>query len=355
MDVVVIGAGLSGLTTAYGLHQAGAKVRVIEASAQIGGRIGAVRDRDTNRVRADLGPTWVWPKYQPVAAKWIEALALETFEQFNQGDAVLTGYGAAPMRQPLPGQDGMVRIVGGPSALIDALTRRLEGVNTRMAAPVVGIFVRGADRVSLHLASGEVILADRVVISIPLRVAAAKVQMPWAPRALLEAMHATPTWMSTQAKAVALYDRAFWREAGLAGRIASRTGPLVEAHDHCGAEGTPAAIFGFVGWPPQVRQRDPEGLKAAILAQLCDCFGPAAAQPNALVVQDWARHPHIASDADLAGPANHPDVGPALLRQPYLEGRVRFAVSETSRVSPGLLEGALAAGEQAAMECLDTL
>jgi monoamine oxidase len=353
MDVVVVGAGLAGLTTAYCLHQAGTKVRLLEASAQIGGRICALRDVKTNHALADLGPTWVWPKYQPVAARWIKSLALETFEQFNRGDAVLLGYGSAPVRQPLPGQDGMMRIVGGPSAFIDGLARRLDGVNTRVSAPVVGLFEDGPDRVSVHLASDEVISSERIVVAIPLRVAAANLHMPWAPQALLDAMHRTPTWMSTQAKAVALYDRAFWRDAGLAGRIASRTGPLIEAHDHSGADGTPAAIFGFVGWPPQVRQNDPDGLKRAILKQLADCFGPAAAHPKALVVQDWATSPHIVTEIDLAEPPNHPDVGPARLRQPYLGGRVRFAVSETSRVSPGLIEGALAAGEQAAMDILN--
>ncbi|WP_227258322.1 FAD-dependent oxidoreductase [Kangsaoukella pontilimi] len=39
MDVVVIGAGLSGLTAAFLLQKAGADVQLIEADAQIGGRI----------------------------------------------------------------------------------------------------------------------------------------------------------------------------------------------------------------------------------------------------------------------------------------------------------------------------
>jgi monoamine oxidase len=168
-------------------------------------------------------------------------------------------------------------------------------------------------------------------------------------------MRQTPTWMSTHAKAVALYDRPFWRDVGLAGRIASRTGPLVEAHDHSSADGTTAAIFGFVGLPPDVRQKDPEGLKQAIRNQLAQCFGPEAIQPNALVVQDWASNPHVVTDLDLSGPAHHPDVGPAILRQTFLDGRIRFAVSETSDVSPGLIEGALAAGERAALDILNEL
>jgi monoamine oxidase len=131
LDIVVIGAGLSGLTAAATLCNSGAKVQVFEAGTHIGGRIRALRDPVSQHALADLGPTWVWPKYQPIAARWLEELGLSTFEQFNEGDAVILGYGPAPVRQPLPGQDGMVRIVGGPTALIEASP-------TELAMPTFG-------------------------------------------------------------------------------------------------------------------------------------------------------------------------------------------------------------------------
>ena len=115
---------MSGLTVAAALEAAGADVRVLEAAQAIGGRIQALHETSSDRVLGDLGPTWVWPKYQPVVEKWLTTLGLTTFEQFNDGDAVITGYGPAPVRQPLPGQDGMVRIAGGPSARVDAMSAR---------------------------------------------------------------------------------------------------------------------------------------------------------------------------------------------------------------------------------------
>ena len=352
MDVVVIGAGLSGLTTAATLLQAGVDVQLIEADAHAGGRIRALRDPVDNRPLADLGPTWVWPKYQPVASQWLERLGAITFEQYNQGDGVILGFGPSPLRQPLPGQDGMVRIAGGPTALIDTLVERVGDDKILKSTSVTKIVAVGSQEMAVHLNTGEVIKARNVIVSVPLRVAAETIQMPWVPQPLIDEMRKAPTWMSTHAKAVAVFDRPFWRDHGLSGRIASRAGPLVEAHDHSPFDGSAGAIFGFIGWPPERRKNDPAGLSQAILDQLSECFGKQAAEPRALVIQDWAQNPFIASDLDLALPPAHPDVAPQIIREPHLNGRVRFAVSETADVSPGLIEGALASGERAATELL---
>jgi monoamine oxidase len=50
----------------------------------------------------------------------------------------------------------------------------------------------------------------------------------------------------------------------------------------------------------------------------------------------------------LKAPPEHPDVGPDTLRQGHLGNRLWLAVSETAAISPGLIEGALVAGEQTA-------
>lgn len=344
-DTAIIGAGLAGLTCARLLHEQGANVTLIEAAAQIGGRIQALRD-ETGKPLADLGPTWVWPPHQPVVANWLGRLALATFVQANDGDAVIEGYHPAPMRAPLPGQDGMLRIAGGPAAMVQAMGAGLPDAVVQLNRRITRIDVSG-DRLILTDHAGRQTGAGHVVLATPLRVAATTITIPDAPAALIKAMRATPTWMAGQAKAVMLYDRPFWREQDLSGRIASRIGPLAEVHDHSSLDGQ-AALFGFVGWPPEAR--DPARLEAAIRAQLIRCLGPDAGHPRRIMIQDWARNPLICTEADHDGA--HPGHPPAILHQPHLDGRLHIAVSETSSLSPGLIEGALDAGQNAAQAIL---
>ena len=345
IDIAVIGAGLSGLTCAHLLAEAGADVTVFEAAPRIGGRIHALRDAQ-GQALADLGPTWVWPPHQPVVARWLDRLGLATFAQANDGDAVIEGYHPAPVRAPLPGQDGMLRIVGGPAALVQAMAARLQDERLHLNRAITRIAL-APEALILTDALGARFSARQVVLATPLRVAAARIAMPDAPAALRHAMQATPTWMAAQAKAVILQDRAFWRDMGLSGRIASRIGPLAEVHDHSAAQGQPA-LFGFVGWPPEAR--DPAALKTAIRDQLTRCFGPDTPQPVSITLQDWARDPLICTAADHMGA--HPGMPPAILRQPHLQGRLHIAISEVSTRSPGLIEGALDAAETIATALL---
>lgn len=79
-DVVVIGAGVSGLAAARKLAESGLQVVVLEASDRVGGRILTVRDGETV---VELGAEFVHGRPK---ALWdlIEEAGLETFERVGQ-------------------------------------------------------------------------------------------------------------------------------------------------------------------------------------------------------------------------------------------------------------------------------
>ena len=353
IDLVVIGAGIAGLTAALCLQEGGARVVVLEGSAGIGGRVQGIRG-DDGAVLGDLGPTWVWPRWQPVVARWMDRLALAPFAQHDAGDGILDGFGGEPRRHPLIGQDGISRIVGGPSAIVDALAAKLRPGTVQTGASVVRV-EPDDDVLRVITAAGQSHSVGRVVLATPLRGTLERIAIAGLAPPLERAMRAAPTWMAQQAKVVAIYPRPFWRDAGLSGRAASRSGPLAEVHDHTPASGSVGALFGFVGIGAAERANDPQGLRAAILAQLARCFGPEAGAPTELVIKDWAQEPLICSALDLATPPEHPDLGPDILRAGHLAGRLWFAVSESAEQSPGLIEGAFSAGEMTAQRVLAAL
>lgn len=84
-EVVVIGAGLSGLTAASRLRAAGVRVRVLEARERVGGRTLTV---PFTREPVDLGGQWVGPTQDRVLGL-ARTLGVETFAQHLAGRKVL--------------------------------------------------------------------------------------------------------------------------------------------------------------------------------------------------------------------------------------------------------------------------
>jgi monoamine oxidase len=114
-DVVVIGAGLAGLSAARRLHAADVDVIVVEARDRVGGRTLSVVE-DGGRL-VEYGGQWVGPTQDRVLAL-IDELGLETFPQFTDGDNVqLTGgallryQGAIPTGDPVQAADLMDAMV----------------------------------------------------------------------------------------------------------------------------------------------------------------------------------------------------------------------------------------------------
>ncbi|MEU0298723.1 flavin monoamine oxidase family protein [Streptomyces sp. NPDC006175] len=85
-EVVVVGAGLAGLTAADQLAQAGYDVIVVEGRDRIGGRIHTV---EVAGVAVDAGATWVAPHHEAVR-DLARRFDCEFVPQFHQGKGVMS-------------------------------------------------------------------------------------------------------------------------------------------------------------------------------------------------------------------------------------------------------------------------
>ncbi len=336
-DVVIIGAGVSGLHAAYRLQQRGVDVVVLEARARTGGRLASFTAADT---ALDLGATWVWPGEARVT-ELIEELGLRTFAHFDTGVAL---YDApqGPQRMP-PGPVGgpARRIVGGSAALTDALHAHLTPGTVHPQQAVRRITAPGhALRVDTDTHAWP---AAHVLVALPPALALASIGFdPALDSVLAQRARSTPVWMGAVVKTVAVYDRAFWRDQGFSGTAFSPRGPLQEIHDLSGPKSTPGALFGFTGLtrpgqnaPPPDQVRD----------QLTRLWGPPAADPVALHQQDWSREP-FTSPPDAALLTAFDRFGDPILQQPHLGGRLHFCSCET-HPGHGHIEDALAASARA--------
>ncbi|KUM27780.1 amine oxidase [Mesorhizobium loti] len=353
--IFIVGGGLAGLTAARRLHRAGLDFRLIEARDRLGGRILSVdAARNPSADGFDLGPSWFWPGTQPGLGALVDELGLSVFAQNSEGDIVIHRMSREePQRYRLAAHQvpQSMRLKGGTGALIAALAADLPAESIRLGMRVTHIAGDGQDievRFTAKDGSQETLQSSHVILAVPPRLLQSTVTFsPGLDPITAERWRATPTWMAPHAKVFALYDKPFWRDAGLSGTAQSMAGPLVEIHDATTASGQ-AALFGFLGVPAERRAVVGEqALVAASIQQLVRLFGPQAAAPSGTLFKDWAADPLTATPADQIGG------GPPIAGgQAWVDGawcdRLTLAGSETAEREPGYLAGAVDAAERAA-------
>ena len=334
--MAIVGAGISGLFAASRLTAAGLSCAVLESRDRVGGRL---RTHVAPTGRYDLGATWFWPGERRIAAL-VDELGIATHEQYLAGDAM---YQAGSRVQRIAGNPIDVtsgRFTDGAGSLADALAARLAGI-VSLSMPVHAL-EQHDDRLQVHHRLG-VVTARHVVLALPPALAVHRIEFrPGLPVDIVHLAQRTPVWMGNVTKIVATYPEPFWRHHGLAGAAISHTGPIRELHDMSGPNGRPAALFGFAPLGPL----DAAPTEGQVIDQLVELFGPDASSPTEVVIADWrgdldTTPPH-ASPALAADTYGHPSYQEALAG-----GRLHWSSTETSRTSPGHIEGALAAAQRA--------
>ncbi len=353
-NILIIGGGLSGLHTAYTLHQRGVDVTLVEARDRLGGRILSQTSEHSSDAAFDLGPTWFWPGQRRIETLvQTLGLELEVFEQPSSGEALYENETGKVLR----GLDGVsmagsFRLEGGIARIIHSLADRIpkDTVQCRSRATRIEQHNNGLRTTLLRDGHDTIIDSGRVVIALPPRLAVDSIVFsPELPPANSEALRRTPTWMAGHAKLVALYDEPFWRHDGLSGDAISYRGPLGEIHDASPQTGGPAALFGFVGVPPSTRENRDGALKEAAISQLEKLFGHRAAQPREVLIKDWAFDPLTATPADHEPQVAHSVLWPGESPEISWDQCLLWSGSETADDglrNNGYLEGALEASER---------
>lgn len=353
-DVVVVGAGLAGLTAARTLTSAGRHITVVEARSFVGGRTMTVKpDGLAEGAWFDVGATWHWED-QPLIGALAAEMGMTAFSQHRLGLAVVDeDSSAVPRRVEMPLPDpAELRFVGGAQGLCERLARGQEVLlDTTVVAiehdgGTVTVNVSGAEGASRDLT------VDAVVVAIPPRLALENIAFtPDLPDELSEVMRRTPTWMATALKAVAVYESAFWREEGLSGLAFSSGGPLREVHDACTADGSAAALWTFVSYDHAYRDLAFDDRLEVVFGHLGRLFGPTAADPLRYFERDWSGDP-LTNDEVFAMPRDLLPFGDAAFAVPQWDGRLAWAGTETDRDGGGHMEGAVASGLRAARSVL---
>jgi len=353
-DILIVGGGLSGLHLADKLQQAELDYRLIEARNRLGGRVLSLPSGadNGNTDRYDLGPAWYWPG-QPLLQRLVDELGLSVFPQHSDGNLVYQHRDGTVQRDlQFSTMAGSLRLSGGVHRLIEALSQRIPADRiVGNSKAIKHSLCRIGIRTTLQKNNAESEIESSVTaLAVPPRLAAhSMVFEPTLGSEALDAMRSIPTWMAAHAKVIALYDKPFWREAGLSGDGISQRGPLTEIHDATPSTGATGALFGFVGVTASVRRSDQREIARLAVEQLVAMFGPRAAQPFDVLVQDWAREEFTATADDEAETLQqHPAYGTPPVLANLWDGKLLLASTEMAPTFGGYLEGALQAAEHAA-------
>lgn len=355
VDVIIIGAGLSGLTAAAYLHQAGKSLAILEARDRIGGRIHSV---PSNGGRFDLGPTWFWGHQQNIIGL-LHELELDHFQQYEDGDSFFEQRGSPPQRfTPNWEQPVSHRIAGGVMSLIDALANLVDPNSLHLSHAAESIR-QSADGIEVITTSGgqrTIWQAKNVLVTLPPHLAATTIEYtPALPSGLSQVMQQTPTWMGEAMKVSLVYKTPFWREKNISGMAISYEGPVQQFHDASPADSEQlpvGALFGWIGNQPVWRMLSAADRQAAVIQQAIRLFGAEAGEPLNYAETNWENEPFTtnSNDPDRAIAQQHPRYGHPLFHTPQMDGRLWWATTEASPVEGGYLDGAIYIGRSVAAQ-----
>lgn len=337
-EVIILGAGLAGLSLAYRLKKIGIEALILEGRDRIGGRIHTIEKAGTT---LELGATWFADKHQHLN-RLLEELRLEKVEQYYGQYALYQHPDGQVQKYELPQQtEASYRISGGTFKLIEALVKQLNQQMVFLNQPVRSLHFQDKDVVIKT--EEETFHTDLVINTLPphlfIKIISLVPELPERIKSLFETTH---TWMGESIKVGFFAKNAFWKEMEI-GTLYSQRGPITELYDHSNEAGF--ALKGFIA--ESFNQLSPKEREQAAREQLKDFFDAAWVDELMYVEEAW-KDQAFTSAPYSTSIFPHQHNGHHLLREPLYSGKLLMGGSETSQYFPGYLDGAVEASVRVA-------
>ncbi len=354
-SIIIIGAGLSGLFTAWKLQQDKYDVIVLEARDRMGGRILSPQIGGTKDSCIDMGPAWIWPEFQPRLKRLLSTLNVGIFKQNTNGDMLYELDANTVERYDDQSSHEMsYRIEGGANKLLKILQTELIDKTVLLNTPVKSIHKinsgsgPGLNINALKDGKPKTYSTNQIVLALPPRIIDSTINFhPSLPAELSRLWENTPTWMAGHCKMVFIYEKPFWRKQKLSGEVFSRYGPLTEIYDGSPADESCFALTSFVGLNADQRKQMKSGqLIDMSLAQLQRLFGEGSKMVKDIQIKDWSLDQYTTTETDLSSMPRHPQY-PANMPRALWSDQLILAGTETAREHGGYIEGAIESAQEA--------
>lgn len=335
-DILIIGAGLTGLMLAYLLRDTSLNINIVEARDRLGGRIHTVQS--ANQTPVDMGATWLGTKHQSLI-QLLEELKIPVTPQYYGGAAIYEPISTSPWK--LVNWSGEMeptyRMIDGSSTLIHKLAGFLNPNKVHLSQVIKnievtdnGIIARSDDTIykSKKIVSTlpPYLFSNSITLSLPL------------PNALKSNCDMAHTWMGESIKVCLVYKEAFWKKENSSGTIVSNVGPIPEMYDHSSVDGKRFALMGFMDGSYYSLKREERLDK--IVAQLTKYYGDQVKEYLSYEETVWRKEPFTFTDYH-SHILPHQNNGQAIFREPIFENKLILAGSETADQFPGYMDGAV--------------
>ena len=344
--VIVIGAGLCGLYTAFLLQKKGIEVLILEANTRIGGRIKTITG--TTAVTMEMGATWFGNQHRHLL-EVLHTFELPYFRQHTKGISLFETMSFVPPQkfEISDSEEPSFRIEGGTATLIDRLVSEIGLQHIKSQTKIVAIKEEN-NQLIVTDSSGTSYSADKVISTIPPNLLVNSVIFePKLPDNFTQLAKKTHTWMGESIKFAVEYKTPFWKHNNYSGTLFSQASIIQEMYDHSTADNSGFALKGFLNGGTAVLSF--EERKEKVIVQLTTFFGPEATDYVCYYENVWREEPLTFEPYEQLVFA-HQNNGHSLFKTPLLNEKLYVSGAETANQNPGYMDGAIFAAKTIASQ-----